>query len=128
MDENLTVQAAAETTGLSAHTLRYYERIGLVAPVGRNDSGHRRYSPRDIEWIRFLDCLRATGMPIARMLEYAALLREGDSTREQRRALLAAHQQAVRAEIQELTRHLGAVDQKIRYYELMRSHAGGGGD
>jgi DNA-binding transcriptional MerR regulator len=123
MDDFLTIQQAAEATGLSAHTLRYYERIGLVSPVGRDGSGHRRYSERDLGWIDFLNCLRSTGMPIARMQEYAALLREGDSTREERRALLAAHQQAVRAEIQELQRHLGAVDEKIRRYEAQREHA-----
>ncbi|MBV9109931.1 MAG: MerR family transcriptional regulator [Gemmatimonadetes bacterium] len=117
MNENLTVHQAAETTGLSAHTLRYYEKIGLVSPVGRAENGHRRYSSQDIAWIGFLNCLRATGMPIARMQEYAALLREGDSTLEQRRALLSAHQAAVRAEIEELQRHLGSVDEKIRRYE-----------
>jgi DNA-binding transcriptional MerR regulator len=117
MNENLTVHEAAEATGLSAHTLRYYEKIGLVSPVGRAENGHRRYSPQDIAWIGFLNCLRATGMPIARMQEYAVLLREGDSTLEQRRALLYAHQAAVRAEIEELQRHLGSVDEKIRRYE-----------
>ena len=119
MSDHLTVQEAADATGLSAHTLRYYERIGLVAPVGRAASGHRRYSPHDIAWIGFLNCLRATGMPIARMQEYAALLREGDSTVEQRHAILTGHQAAVRAEIEALRRHLAAVDEKIRRYEAI---------
>lgn len=119
MSEHLTVHEAAEATGLSAHTLRYYERIGLVSPVGRAESGHRRYSHDDLRWIGFLNCLRATGMPIARMQEYAALLREGDQTLEQRRALLAAHRDAVRAEIESLQRHLVMVDEKIRRYEQL---------
>jgi DNA-binding transcriptional MerR regulator len=120
MNEHLTVHEAAEATGLSAHTLRYYERIGLVSPVGRAASGHRRYSADDIAWIGFLNCLRATGMPIARMQEYAALLREGAHTLEQRIALLSDHQAAVRAEIAALQRHLLAVDEKLRRYETLR--------
>lgn len=119
MNEQLTIQEAAGATGLTDHTLRYYERIGLVAPVARDAAGHRRYTERDLGWIGFLNCLRATGMPIARMQEYAALLRDGDATRDQRHAILTAHQAAVRAQIEELQRHLGAVDEKIRRYEEM---------
>ncbi|HEX8393819.1 MAG TPA: MerR family transcriptional regulator [Longimicrobium sp.] len=125
MDAQLTVQQAAEATGLSAHTLRYYERIGLVQPVGRAASGHRRYTQQDLAWIGFLNCLRATGMPIARMQEYAALLREGESTLAERTALLQAHQAAVQAEIASLQTHLGAVEAKLRLYEQRRLQAAG---
>jgi DNA-binding transcriptional MerR regulator len=123
MNENLTVHEAAEATGLSAHTLRYYERIGLVSPVGRASSGHRRYTENDLRWIGFLNCLRSTGMPISRMQEYAALLRQGDSTLEQRVALLADHRASVLAEIESLQRHLVMVDEKIRRYEELNHHA-----
>lgn len=61
----------AVVTQLSVHTLRYYERIGLVAPICRASSGHRRYSSQDIAWIEFLTRLRATGMPIRQMQQFA---------------------------------------------------------
>ncbi|MEM8535189.1 MAG: MerR family transcriptional regulator, partial [Chloroflexota bacterium] len=73
MEQELTIQQVAAATGLSSYTLRYYERIGLLDPVGRATSGHRRYTTHDIEWIAFLNRLRAIGMPIRQMQEYAEL-------------------------------------------------------
>lgn len=123
--DRLSIQQAALVTGLSAHTLRYYERIGLLAGVGRDASGHRSYSPDDLTWIGFLNCLRATGMPVARMQEYTLLLRQGEPTADARRAILEAHRRDVQATIRELTRHLGAIDEKIRRY-VDRAAADGG--
>jgi DNA-binding transcriptional MerR regulator len=65
----------------SAHTLRYYERAGLIEPVARTPTGHRRYARADLEHLQFLHCLRATGMSIRRMQEFAALVRQGESAR-----------------------------------------------
>ena len=81
MDAELTIQEAAAETGLSIHTLRYYERIGLIHPVDRATNGHRRYTPGDLGWIDLLKRLRATGMPIQRMQQYAALQRQGEFIR-----------------------------------------------
>lgn len=116
MDHELTIQQVAEQTGLSAHTLRYYERIGLIASVDRANNGHRRYTDNDLGWIEFLKCLRATGMPIAGMTRYADLQRVGDGTIADRLALLKAHRDAVLAEIAALQENLAVIEYKIEYY------------
>lgn len=116
MDHDLTIQQVAEQTGLSTHTLRYYERIGLIASVDRADNGHRRYTEGDIGWIEFLKCLRATGMPIAGMTRYADLQRVGDGTVDDRLMLLKAHRNAVLAEIAALQENLAVIEYKIDYY------------
>src|SRR2546423_3185247 len=101
-NEMLTIQQVAEATGLSEHTLRYYERIGLIHPINRAGNGHRRYSPNDIGWINFLNKLRSTGMTIQQMQQYAEYQREGEATLRQRVEMLRAHQQAVQQRIDEL--------------------------
>jgi DNA-binding transcriptional MerR regulator len=113
MDSELSIQQAAAVTGLSAHTLRYYERVGLLDGVGRAESGHRRYTATDLAWLDLLMRLRATGMPIRQMQEFAALRRRGPETARERRRLLVAHRQAVRAHIQALEENLTRLDEKI---------------
>ena len=122
--ELITIEQVAQRSGLSAHTLRYYERIGLLDPVGRATSGHRRYVAKDLAWLEFLTRLRATGMPIRRMLEYAELRRRGDTTIAERRALLEAHQQLIQARIAELERNLAAITAKIQEYHQMEESSG----
>lgn len=112
----LTIQEAAEETGLTVHTLRYYERIGLLMPVGRAANGHRRYSQRDINLIRTLNRWRQTGMPLADVQYYVKLVQEGDSTAGERRALLEAHRQTVVSQIEELEATLRLIDYKIQNY------------
>jgi DNA-binding transcriptional MerR regulator len=111
--ETLTVREASEFTGLSAHTLRYYERVGLIEPVRRNSGGHRRYAQTDLEHLRFLHCLRDTGMPIQRMQEYASLASQGRVTLDARLELLEAHRGDVQARIQELEAKLAIIEAKI---------------
>lgn len=112
----LTVAQMAATTGVSAHTLRYYERCGLIAPVARNSGNQRRYSRSDVEWLRFLLRLRETGMPIARMREYAQLRARGTSTIEARLTLLEAHRGGLHEQIAMLLGHEQALDTKIATY------------
>ena len=119
MEMPLTIQRAAAETGLSADTLRYYEKIGLLPGIARSDSGHRRFSEDDIGWIRFLQCLRATGMPIERIARYGELWREGDGTIDERKQILEEHRMVIRAEIDELNRALAIVDMKIANYEAL---------
>lgn len=114
--ETLTIADVARSTGVSAHTLRYYERVGLIDPVDRAKSGHRRYSERDVAWVEVLTRLRATGMPIRRMQEYAALVRAGSGNEAERLALLEAHRDAVRGRLAEVARHLEFVEFKISIY------------
>ncbi|GAA3667130.1 MerR family transcriptional regulator [Nonomuraea antimicrobica] len=112
----MTIQEAAARSGLSAHTLRYYERIGLIHSVGRNSSGHRDYAEADLVWLDFLTKLRTTGMPIADMCRYAELRRMGRNTSGERKEMLELHRERVRARIAELTQDLKVLDQKIDSY------------
>jgi DNA-binding transcriptional MerR regulator len=116
--EALSIAEAAELTGLTADTLRYYERDGLMLrPVPRGSSGHRQYGERDIEWIRLITKLRSTGMPIRDVRRYADLVRAGDGNEVERLDLLQAHRRAVLARLAEVQDHLGAIDYKIGLYE-----------
>jgi DNA-binding transcriptional MerR regulator len=119
----LTIAEMARRSGLSAHTLRYYERIGLIPPLARNRSGHRLYGPADLTWIDFLDRLRRTGMAIRDMKRYATLRARGNSTLAARRELLEAHRRTVAAEIAALTANLKTIEDKIRTYRRMERDA-----
>jgi DNA-binding transcriptional MerR regulator len=112
----MTIQEAAQRSGLSAHTLRYYERIGLIHSVGRDGSGHRDYVEGDLQWLEFLTKLRTTGMPIADMCRYAELRRMGPDTADARRVMLELHRERVRSRIAELTQDLKVLDYKIDHY------------
>ena len=121
MTETLTISQMAERCGLSAHTLRYYERIGLIQAVARGTNGHRRYSPLDVDWIAFINRMKATGMTIQRMQEFAELRRKGDRSIPQRRALLERHNEQVQAHIRELEVALEALQDKVAYYRERES-------
>jgi len=121
---DFTIQEAAERSGLSAHTLRYYERIGLLDPVARATGNQRRYDERDLAWLAFLQRLRATGMSIRNMRRFADLRRAGEDTFPDRRALLEEHRDEVLERIAELQRDLQALTDKINLYqELAQEHA-----
>jgi DNA-binding transcriptional MerR regulator len=113
----LTIAEAARASGVSAYTLRYYERAGLIGNVGRADSGHRRYSDEDLAWIHVLQCLRATGMPIRDIRRYAELARGGEATERERLALLQEHRAAVQTQLDEVRGHLEFIDHKITAYK-----------
>jgi DNA-binding transcriptional MerR regulator len=112
----LTIAEVAERTGLTRDTLRYYERDGLMLGVGRTGSGHRRYSERDLGWIELITKLRATGMPIRDVRRYAELVRAGDGNTGERLALLRAHREQVRAQLDTMAAYLDAIEMKISYY------------
>jgi len=113
----LSISDAAQLTGLSTHTLRYYERAGLMLdPVERAPSTHRRYTEAEIRWVTLLTKLRATGMPIRRMREYAELVRAGEGNEAERLALLESHREAVREQLDAISRNLEAIDHKIEIY------------
>jgi DNA-binding transcriptional MerR regulator len=120
----LTIGQVAETIGVSTHTLRYYEQAGLIREVGRTQAGHRLYSPADLDWLRFVMRLKETGMPIAGMQAFAALRAQGQPTVGERRDLLVAHRDAVLAQIAELQSNLGAIVDKIAYYEAAAQNGG----
>src|SRR5262249_57833055 len=103
--------------GITIHTVRYYERIGLVQPVARSRSGHRRYVEEDLRWLELLKKLHATDMSIRKMLEYARLARRGDSTVAARRALLDDHRRDVEAKLEKLRSVHALIKKKIALYD-----------
>src|SRR5512138_1037505 len=117
--DRLTIQEVARATGLSAHTLRYYERVGLIHPIGREQNSHRRYTTEDVGWIDFLTKLRATGMSIRDMQKYAMLQRRGDATLPERLEMLRALRDKVEAHMEELNEHLKLIYYKIDIYQKM---------
>ncbi len=112
---------------MTAHTLRYYERVGLIQPVGRAHNGHRRYSEADEAWIHFLHCMRATNMPIREMQRYAELRELGDSTSLDRRKILEDHQAAIAAQIVELQQAHALLTHKIANYRKIEQRIRIGG-
>lgn len=114
--DQYTISEVAAFTGLTAHTLRWYERIGLMSHVDRSHTGQRRFTNRDLDWLAFVGKLRLTGMPVAHMVRYAELIREGDDTFEERQELLEATRRDVRTRIAELQDTLAVLDYKIDFY------------
>lgn len=120
---SLTVQQTAERTGLSEHTLRYYERAGLLDPIRRHDSSrHRRYSTADLARIQTLACLRATGMPLDQMRRYFDLAAEGSSAAPELIALLEDQQVALQERLEQLQRYVTYVKHKIAYWHAVETH------
>ena len=115
--DKLTVQEVSRATGLSTHTLRYYERIGLIHPIRREGNSHRHYTPEDVGWIKFLLKLRATGMSIKDMQRYAELQRQGDETLPERVEMLKSLQKKVEVRMHELDEHLKLICYKIEIYQ-----------
>lgn len=116
------IAAAAEAVGVSAHTLRYYERIGLLDAVPRRDGGQRAYTPTDLGRAVFVTRMRATGMPIVDLQRYVALVREGDGTEAERRAILEGHRARVRANLADLETCLDLLDRKIDTYRIWKDN------
>jgi DNA-binding transcriptional MerR regulator len=111
-----SIAQAADHSGLSIDTLRYYERIGLVEPPARDSGGRRTYSEEDLSWLVFLTKLRTTGMPIRLMREYAQLRLHGAVTAGRRKQILLEHRGEVRDRIAELQSCLDVLDWKITNY------------
>ena len=117
MDSCLTITEVAKRTGLTAYTLRYYERIGLISSVARATGGQRRYAASDMDWLDFLLRLRETGMPIQRMLAFARLRSEGNATAGARREMLETHRAAVLAQVRALQQSEKVLRAKITHYQ-----------
>ena len=115
--DKLTIQEVAIATGLTAHTLRYYERIGLIHPINREENTRRCYTADDVGWIDFLLKLRAIGMSIKDMQRYAELQRQGDATLPERVEMLKALRDKVESHIDEMNQHLKLIYYKIDYYQ-----------
>lgn len=112
----ISIGAFAQQTGISAHTLRYYEKEGLLKP-GRDDNGRRYFTGRDAEWVAFIKRLKETGMPIRDIREYAQLREQGEATLTPRKALLERHREKVKRTLEQWTEHLASLERKIEFYE-----------
>ena len=113
---NYSIGDFARLTGLTAHTLRYYEKEGLLEPE-RKSNGQRFYSEKDLEWVTFIKRLKETYMPLKEIKQYATLRALGDSTLKERQDLLALHRENLIQEMALLQDHLNKLDLKIEYYD-----------
>lgn len=113
----MTIAEASRQYGLSADTLRYYERIGLIPPVPRNKSGIRDYDQESCQWIELMKCMRSAGVQIEALVEYVELFRQGDATLEARKALLMEQRDLLLARMEEIQQSLDRLNYKIQLYE-----------
>ncbi|MGM9528794.1 MAG: MerR family transcriptional regulator [Phascolarctobacterium sp.] len=115
----MTIKEASQLTGVSADTLRYYERIGLIPTVPRSESGIRNYDEVSIGWINFIKCMRGAGLPIEALIEYVALYKEGSKTEASRKAILIEQRDILQERMDSLQKTLDKLNYKIDNYELL---------
>lgn len=113
----MTIAEVARKYDLTADTLRYYERVGLIPRVNRTGGGIRDYGEDDCRWIEFIKCMRGAGLPIDTLIEYVNLFQKGDSTVEKREALLIEQRDILENRIKEMQKTLKRLNEKIRRYE-----------
>lgn len=113
----MTIKDVSKQYGLSADTLRYYERVGLIPPVTRTKSGIRDFTEEDCRWVEFIKCMRSAGLPIEVLIEYVTLFQQGDDTAEARKALLTDQRSQLVERIAEMQRTLERLDRKISHYD-----------
>ena len=113
----MKIAEVSERFGISLDTLRYYERIGLIPPVTRNESGIRDYNELDTRRVEFIKCMRSAGLPIEVLIEYIALVQKGDKTIEARKDILIEQRELLAARMQEMQKTLDVLDHKIEVYE-----------
>ena len=113
----MRISEVSEQSGMSADTLRYYERIGLIPPVNRNGSGIRDYNDMDMKRVEFIRCMRNAGLSIEVLSEYVELVQQGDETIEARQEILKEQRKQLAAKIEEMQETLDLLDYKIDVYE-----------
>lgn len=120
MKITFNIKEVAKLTGLSEHTLRFYEKQQLIKNISRDRNGYRVYSNFDIEWIHFLIKVKNTGMPLNELQKYSELMAQGNSTLPEREKMLIKHKERVKNEISDLKNTLTNIDEKLdRYHTLM---------
>ena len=102
---------------MSADTLRYYERIGLLPDVGRTAGGIRNYSEEDCNWVEYIRCMRSAGVSVETLTEYVRLFRQGRETIPARKQLLAAQREQIAARVAEMNAALARLDWKLAHYD-----------
>ncbi|KXT70889.1 stress response transcriptional regulator NmlR [Streptococcus cristatus] len=113
----MNIKSASQTLGLSADTIRYYERIGLVPPITRSAAGIRDFQASDMEALEFVKCFRSAGVSVESLIAYMALYQEGDATKSARLDILLDERDKLAQRISELETALHRLDRKITYYQ-----------
>jgi DNA-binding transcriptional MerR regulator len=115
----MTIAEVSEKYGMSADTLRYYERIGLIPPVPRDKNGIRNYGAESCGWIELMKCFRSAGVQVEALIEYVKLFREGDKTMDARKQILIEQREVLNGRIEEMQAALERLNYKINNYEKM---------
>ncbi len=113
----MRIAEVSDRYDITSDTLRYYERIGLILPVNRNESGIRDYNESDIKRVEFIKCMRSAGLPIEVLIEYVRLVEQGDETIEARKEIPKEQRELLAARMNEMQKTLDLLDYKIRGYE-----------
>lgn len=113
----MTISEVAKKYNLSADTIRYYERIGLIPRVNRNASGIRNFTENDCGWVEFIKCMRGAGLPIEALIDYVALFQQGDRTVEARKSILVEQRDVLIERMKEMQSTLERLNLKIEHYE-----------
>ena len=113
----MTIAETSKKYGLSADTLRYYERIGIIPPVPRTSGGIRNYDEDSCRWIELMKCLRSAGVQIEALIEYSSLYRQGAGTEERRKAILMEQREQLLGRMSEMQKSLDRLNYKIENYD-----------
>lgn len=115
----ISIGELSRLSGISSHTLRFYEAAGILKPAGRAANGHRRYRREDVLWLEFVLRLKRTGMPLAEIKDYVVLRAQGEKTLQSRLSMLKLHRERLATHMNELAICASALDDKIRSYRRM---------
>ncbi|HUI88266.1 MAG TPA: MerR family transcriptional regulator [Anaerolineales bacterium] len=113
----MKIMEVSEQYGISSDTLRYYERIGLIPPVHRNESGIRDYNELDLRRVEFIKCMRSAGLPVEVLINYMGLVQQGDKTIESRKEILIEQRDLLASRMEEMQKTLDRLNYKIKVYE-----------
>ena len=113
----MTISEVSQKYGLPADTLRYYEKVGLIPPVNRKESGVRDYTETDCGWVEFIKCMRGAGLSIETLIEYVSLFRCGNRTLQKRKQLLIKERDALQQRVEQMQQTLNRLNHKIEVYE-----------
>ena len=113
----LTLKEVKEETGLSSDTLRFYEKEGLLPEVEGLENAYQRYIRQEVKWIKFIICLKSTGMPLKQIKQYKELMSQGDVTAGDRKNLLIDQREIIIKNMESLKNALSTIDYKIKYYQ-----------
>ena len=116
----MNIAEVSQTYEMSADTLRYYERIGLIPPVNRNKNGVRDYTDEDCRWVEFAKCMRRAGLQIEALIDYVALYQQGDDTSEARRDILVEQRRQLAERLSDMQKTLERLDFKIEVYDKIK--------